>query len=248
MGLRRVVVFGVAGAMLAGSAACAPVREPEGADPAAADARAALVAAIDRVAGDTVTVTQDAGTVQTVTRIDPRTLNAAVTVRSAMTTGSGIGSEEIRAEVRALGDDSYLQLIGVDGIDGTRWIRIDRAKLDDTVFGDHADSRFEMLGDQIASVRGTAPHFNGTVWFRDHVDGFVNHFEGSPTTTIPFAATTDTDGRLTVLVVDPSPLGGGQARIRQTFSGFGDPVTVVAPPAALTVEGTDEMLAALGIG
>ena len=246
MGPGRAAALGVAGAALLVTAACAPVREPEPAAPGAADARIALTAAVDRITDDTGTITQETATVHSVTRIDPRTKNADLTVRANVPSGSG--TEEIRAEIRALGDVGYLQLIGLDGIDARRWIKVERDKLAGTVFSVDAEEQFEALGGQFATVRGGPRTYDGTVWIREHVDGFMTHLGGAPATTVPFAATTDPDGRLTSLVVDPSSLGMGQSRIRQTFSGFGDPVTVVAPPPALTVVGTDEMLAALGIG
>ncbi len=244
MGLRRVAVAPIA-ALLVIAAGCAPERAFEPSAPAVADARTTLVAATNRLSGDTVTVTQEVGTLHSVTRLDPRLGNADLTIRATVQTDAG--TKRVAAEIRALGETAYLQLSGLDGIDSKRWLEIDRDRLAGTVFDIESEKQFELLARQFATVRGAPPLYTGTMWIREHVDGFAVNLGGEPTTTVPFTATIDEDGRLTSVTVDPTSLGLGQSRVHQVFSGFGDPVAIDAPPAGQTLKPTDEMLAALGI-
>jgi hypothetical protein len=261
MRLRRLTTggLGVFAALCLGVTACAgqsgdaggatattPAPGTATSAPAEGDALAELTAAAQKLNDDTVTVTLESTGISSTGNLDPQADKATTTMKF---TGQGTSST---MEIRAVGEDVYLKATGMPNVDPSKWLHLDVAQLSGTSFdilpeGDAAGaSRFV---ENMADVQRTGDGYRGTLDLTK-VSGRAGvsvDVLGGKGNAVPFTATVDEQDRLTGLTIDLSSIDAKLGTIKTTYSGFGEPVTVEAPPAAQTVEAPDSLLRILGV-
>jgi hypothetical protein len=205
-------------------------------------ATAELTAAAQRLNDDTVKVTLESSTLRSTGNLDPKADKATMSVR--------IGTNS-SVDLRSIGEDAWLQATGVPGVEPGKWLHIDGARLAGTSFdalpdGDAAGAgKFvERMADVTKSGDGT---YQGTIDLTKVAGSGVSvDVLGAKGNSVPFTATVDDQGRLTKLTLDLSTIDPNLGTMTTTYSDFGAPVTVAAPPAAQVVEAPESLLQALG--
>jgi hypothetical protein len=258
---RRLAIAGVALVAALGLAGCGPAQDKAKAGtgaPAAAtaaatgtgqtDAKAELAAAAQKLAEDSMKIDMDmAGTMSMTGVADPK----AGTAKMSMDMGSLADNAKI--EVRKVGNDIYLKFGGslaklVGSASAKPWMRLDVAKLSegssfnimpkDDPAGTKAMlaamTKVERVGDN--GFKGTLDLTKTPKYHKESLKAL-----STKATDVPFTATTDGQGRLTELTLDLSAMGAGVGKIKTTYSDFGTPVSVEAPPAAQVGELPSEL-------
>ncbi len=237
---RRLAVAGIALFAALGLTACQTDKDgtatPTTAPPAVAHDPAAakeLVAAAKKLGQDTVKVDmQMGGGVTMAGAMDPKAGKAEMTMK--MTTGE---PSDIR--IVKIDDDLYLKFSGGLGqLAGSNWMKLDAADL-------KAGSNFAIMpkGDPTGAnalakaatqVARTADGYSGLLDIskaptlnKDSLKAL-----GAKSSTVPFTAKVDPSGRLVEMTVDMSQLSPSAGAMTTRYSGFGDTVTVKAPPSS----------------
>jgi hypothetical protein len=228
------------GAPAAGSAAAA--------DAGQADAKAELAAAAQKLGEESMKIDMDmAGTLSMTGVADPK----SGTAKMSMEVGSL--ADDAKIDVRKVGNDLYLKFGGslakLLGSDTTKpWKRVDVAKLaegssfnimpKDDPAGTKAMlaamTKVERVGDH--GFKGTLDLTKTPKYNKETLKAL-----GTKATDVPFTATTDDQGRLTELTLDLTAMGAGAGKIKTTYTDFGTPVSVEAPPASQVGELPSEL-------
>jgi len=206
-------------------------------------ATAELTAAAQKLNDDTVKVTLASKTVRSTANLDPKADKASMTVML------GGGST---VDLRAIGQDAWLQATGVPGIEAGKWLHVDGASLAGTTFdplpdGDAAGAgKFvERMADVTTSGDGT---YRGTIDLTKVAGSGVSvDLTGGKGDAVPFTATVDDQGRLSSLTIDLTAIDPNLGSIETTYSDFGATVAVSPPPAADVVEAPASLLDSLGV-
>jgi hypothetical protein len=231
-------------------AGCAGPSESPNADPAtpssaAADPVAVIQQAMERSLSDTVTI--DAEVKAGGTTI---TLNGQADPVAKALQVSGKAPEPI--EARVIGDAAYIKM---DATAGRKpWTKVDLTKLKPTsslrqsfdlksqtgIIGgivtaeDQGDGTYRGTADLAKAAAAAGPDAG----MRDSLES-ASKLAADPSA-IPFEATV-VDGRVTALSYTIATTSLGDLVTAVRMSGFGEPVTVTAPPAGQTEEATPEM-------
>ncbi|BCJ66587.1 hypothetical protein [Polymorphospora rubra] len=251
LGLVTVLTLGVAGCAApadqngtgatpapSGSATSAPA-----ADPAAAEA---LTTAAQRLNDDSLRVTVEATGLNSRGQLDPQGDRGTMTM--ALDTGQG---QAVQIEVVAVDKTVYLKVPGLPEV-GDKWVRVDVARIAGTDLdilpeGDPAGA--DRMIKSMAEVRRDGPNnFAGTLDLSQAPAGSfgIQQALGANASALPFTATVDGSGRLTNLDVDLTPVEPTLGTLKMTYSDFGAPVEVTAPPADQTVDAPDSLMQFLG--
>jgi len=251
MGNRRLAIAGLALVVALGLAGCGPDDDKarSGAGATAADKTteavadnldpaAELSAAAKRLGEQSVRIKTDmAGALSINGVADPKAGVARMSMdMSAL-------SQDTKIEVRKVGEDVYLKfsgsmakMIGGAG-SGKPWMHVDASKIAE-------GSSFKLPKDDPAGSKAMIDAMTKVERVGEHnFKGLLDPAKmqrnqaslkalGTKTAAVPFTATTDDQGRLTELTLDMSALGAGAGKMKTTYSDFGTPVTVEAPPAA----------------
>ncbi|MEV0727431.1 hypothetical protein [Polymorphospora sp. NPDC050346] len=251
LGLVTVLTLGVAGCAApadqngtgaspapTGSATSAP-----SADPAAVEA---LSTAAKRLNDDSLRVTMEATGLSSRGQLDPQGDRGTMTM--ALDTGQG---QAVQIEVVAVDKTVYLKVPGLPDV-GDKWVRVDVARLAGTDFdilpeGDPAGAD-RMIKSVVEARRDGPTNFSGTLDLSQTPAGSfgIQQALGDNAKALPFTATTDAQGRLTGLDIDLTSVEPTLGTLKMTYSDFGSPVNVTAPPAGQTVEAPDSLMQFLG--
>jgi hypothetical protein len=254
---RRLAIAGAALVAAIGLSGCGPEQDNasgSGAGPAAAeqaakpaDPAAELAAAATRLSEDSLKVkmTMAAG------------LNAQGAVDKSgekmdMTMVMGEGDEGMTISMRKLGSDLYMKFDGalgsMLGADGDKWMHIDAAQVPEgSPFSMESNDpkNAARLIESSAQVQKTGDRsFKGVLDMTKSptVNDESLKALGAKATAVPFTAKADDQGRLIELVVDVEAIAPTAGAMTTTYSDFGSPVSVEAPPASEVVEMPKEML------
>jgi hypothetical protein len=242
-GLALVTTLGLGACQTGGGAGAGPAAS--GATAAAHDPAAAkeLVAAAEKLAQDTVKVDMTMGGGVTMAGVmDPKGGRARMTMRMA----DGGGNSEIRTV--KVGDDMYMRFSsGLADVVGGKWVHIDVAALkagsnfaimpqDDPTGARSLAGAVTEVSRQNGGYAGVLDVTKAPSLNKDSLNAL-----GATATTVPFTATVDGDGRLTSMKVDMTGLAPTAGTMTTTYSGFGTPVKVTAPPAAEVTEPPKEL-------
>jgi hypothetical protein len=201
------------------------------------EAAGELIAAAQKLNDDTVKVTEDAGGTRMVSTLDPKAGKATIVWTMPMDRG-----RSTTVEARILGQDVYWREDPT--VDSGKWVHFDRAAL--------AGTPFEALtaGDPVGAGRYVGAvidvksdghdRYSGTLDFAKVRDagGSVDEPD-SEDFPVPFTATIDNQRRLINLSLQLSSIDSDLS-IEITYTDFGAPLTVEAPPA-IQVEEAKEM-------
>ncbi|AGZ45832.1 hypothetical protein [Actinoplanes friuliensis] len=240
---RRLAIAGLALMTALGLAGCGPAdkvqpRAGASADVPEAAPKAELAAAAKRLGEQSMRVDMDmAGAISMSGVADP----AAGTAKMAM--DLGLLGQDTKIEFRKLGDDVYLKFGGqMSSLLGTEsskpWMHVDATELAKgsslTIMSKDDPGNTKALIEAMTKVEKVGAHdFKGTLDLSKSPQYNKESLKalGGKMTDVPFTATTDDQDRLTGLTLDMSSLGQGTGKIKTTYTDFGTPVSVEAPPA-----------------
>ncbi|MEU4471886.1 hypothetical protein [Micromonospora sp. NPDC023888] len=168
---------------------------------------------------------------------------------------SGKAPEPI--EVRLIGDAAYIKSESMEG--EKPWMKIDLSKLKpSSTLRQSFDfkSQTGLIGGVVSAQEVGGGRYTGVADLNKAAEaasaeaGMREGIESSAKlakdpTAIPFEATLDADGRMTVLSYTIATKSLGDLVTEMRMSDFGQPVTVQAPPAGDTEAASDEMYAFL---
>jgi hypothetical protein len=241
---RRLAIAGFALVTAIGLAGCGPSQHktatsaPAGA-PAAevakqADPAAELAAAAAKLGEQSMKVRMEmAGGVSVSGVADPK----AQTADMSMSTGTGSGGTDIK--MLRVGNDMWMKFSGSLGTlaGNGKWMHLDIKEMVNGAYGDPAATA-KMIN-ATANVQRTGDHaFKGTLDLTkaQTVSKAAVKAMGDKANAVPFTARTDETGRLVELTVDMGGIAPGAGTMKSTYSDFGTPVSVKAPPAAQVEE------------
>lgn len=157
------------------------------------------------------------------------------------------GGTTIKTEIISLNNEVWVKMAGVPGLPD-KWMHVPADKVKAGSALDISKDSSTKLGEAVASVeRDGTDGFKGTLDMTKAgtVEQEVIEQMGDKAKAVPFTAKVDAQGRLTSLIIDMSATVPGMGKLTTTYSGFGDPVTVTAPPASDVVEMPAQMLEAM---
>ncbi|WP_018353342.1 hypothetical protein [Longispora albida] len=169
------------------------------------------------------------------------TANKKVSLTSVI---SGEG-QKVTTKLLMVGPDLWMRIEGIPGA-GEKWMHVNLDKLpatSETRKKLTAPANATQLAEALATVEQMgATSFYGTVDLTkmDGASG-LDKAKLKDVTKTAFTATADKEGRLTKLSISLGTLG----EIASTYTDFGKPVTVTAPPAAEVVEAPEQVLTTL---
>ncbi|WP_433313637.1 hypothetical protein [Micromonospora chersina] len=192
-----------------------------------------------------------------------------VKVTSSLLTASGVADPPARTmdvtmslgelgEVHSLvvGDDAYLKLSGMLGkqLGGSKkWLHMDAGKLSGGQLGfmpaDDPGGVKKLLS-AVVDVRRTGDRaYAGTLdYTRTGADPKSLAAAGDKAKAVPFTATVDERGRLTVFEMDMAPINPMLGTMTASYTDFGAPVRLSKPAAADTEEAPAELARAFTRG
>jgi hypothetical protein len=249
---RRLAIAGLALVAALGLAGCGPDddKAKSGAGATAAgnateaaadnlDPAAELGAAAKKLGEQSMRIKMDmAGAISMTGVADPK---AGV---AQMAMDMGALSKDTTIEVRKVDQDVYMKFSGQMGkmiggsTGGKPWMHVDAAKIAD-------GSSFKLPKDDPAGSKAMIAAMTKVERVGEH--GFKGLLDptktpqynkeslkalGTKATAMPFTAKTDDQGRLVEITLDMSGISPGAGEMKTTYSDFGTPVTVEAPPAA----------------
>jgi hypothetical protein len=155
-------------------------------------------------------------------------------------------------DLRKIGTDVYMKFDGalgaVLGDKADKWMHIDAAKVPEgSPFSMEANdprNAAEMLAAS-AQVQKTGDRtFQGVLDMTKSPTADEESLRalGDKAKAVPFTAKADQQGRLVELVIDLAAIAPSSGKMTTTYSDFGTPVSVQAPPAAEVIEMPKEML------
>jgi hypothetical protein len=259
MRIRRLTIAVAALTAAIGLSGCGPEQNTAagGAGPAAAESAATPADPAAELAAAAAKLTEDSLKVKTSMAAG---LNAEGVADKAgeqmdmtMTIGDGSGDEAaMTVDLRKIGTDVYMKFDGALGAflgdRADKWMHIDAAKVPaDSPFSMEANdprNAAEMLGAS-ARVQKTGDRtFSGVLDMTKSPTADEESLKalGDKATAVPFTATADEQGRLVELVIDVAAIAPGSGKMTTTYSDFGTPVSVTAPPASEVIEMPKEMM------
>jgi hypothetical protein len=243
MMFRRLTIAGVAllaavglsgcgtSADRAGSRAATPAGPP--ATTAQADAAAELADAAAELAGESmhVGITMAGGVTMTGVA-DAR----ARTADMSMTLGAGLADQlriiRVGSDMWARGDGSIGALVG--GSD--KWVHLDISQMANLIGSGEPATAAKMLR-SATDVRSAGDHrFTGTIDLTKAETSGAAPSMSEKAKAVPVTARTDDRGRLIEMRIDMSGVASGAGVVTSTYSDFGTPVSVKAPPKSKVVE------------
>jgi hypothetical protein len=224
----------------ASDASASPPSDASASPPSAATAE--LTAAAQKLNDDSVTVRLESATVRSTANLDPQADKANLSVQL------GAGSS---VDLRSIGPDAWLHATGVPGVEPSKWMHIDGARLAGTTFDALPDGDAAGAGkfvERMADVTETSDgNYRGTIDLTKVAGSGVSvDLLGGKGNSVPFTAAVDDQGRLSELTIDLSGIDANLGTMRTTYTDFGAAVMVSAPPAADVVEAPESLLQALG--
>ncbi|GIF74577.1 hypothetical protein [Asanoa siamensis] len=237
-GLGLAVVLAMTGC---GDAAAPVVGAPATTSAAApADPRAELAAAVRKLDGTTMKISQKSpGTTST------GALDAGRRLGDMRMQVSAAG-RSVEMEVRAVGSDAYVRAEGLPGSEGRKWLKLDGSRLAGTpldVFPADDPSGANRLVNALSDISKDGPgRFSGTIDLTKTSPNKTVAAMGDKVRALPFTATVDDEGRLSSTEIDMTSVDASLGKTTTTYSDFGTAVNVKAPPAAETVPASDELI------
>lgn len=239
---RRLAIAGLALVTAVGLAGCGPSQDkaapsaPAGAPAEVAkqaDPAAELAAAAAKLSEQSMKVKMETvGGLRVSGVADPK----ARTADMSMSTGTGSGGD---VKMLRVGNDMWMKFSGSLGAlagDG-KWMHVDIRDMANGAYGDPAAA--EKMIKATANVQRSGDHaFKGTLDLTkaQTVSKQAVKAMGEKATAVPFTAKTDGTGRLVEMTVDMEGIAPGAGTMKTTYSDFGTPVSVKAPPAAQVEE------------
>nr|BFE61017.1 hypothetical protein GCM10020063_055430 [Dactylosporangium thailandense] len=178
-------------------------------------------------------------------RVDPAAGKAVLSMGGNVDLGAGVGVTRLSLGYTVLAPELYIKADFGDtlnehyGMDPTTWMHVDRAKLTGNALPLSEDGKLdvgitELLSGTADVQRTDKTHYTGTIDV-SAVRGSLAPTQdsvqkaGAKAKAIPFKATLDEEGRLTVFTIDGASIDEDLA-MELTFTGYGsiDPVTVPA--------------------
>ncbi len=201
-------------------------------------ASAVLAAASTKLNGDTFKVTMkavepdNAGTVTMTGVTDPAKRLSELTMTIAN------DGQSMKVEMRMLGTKAYLKMSGIPGMGNSgMWYSLNVGqKLQGLDLSSMDVSKMAGTLEQAQGVQRVDAHtYKGTLDLAKQGDKLGVSKEDLArlsVSTLPFTATVDDQGRLVHMLYDLPAAGANKAqKVDLTFSDFGVPVNVTAPPA-----------------
>ena len=215
------------------------------ADPTA-DPKAELAAAATRLSEQSMRVTVDlTGGARMSGVADPKTGKMKMSMTFGTGSGSGSGSGTGSVDIRKIGRSLWMKFAGsaaaLDGLGAGKgsWIHLDTSALGKAgafgMAGNEPTAEAATMMKAATNVRRTGDHrFAGVLDLTTSpaLTGKVGAGPGATLRAVPFTATADAKGRLTEMRIDLSGVSPGSGVFTTTYSDFGTPVSVSAPPAA----------------
>jgi hypothetical protein len=167
-----------------------------------------------------------------------------------MTMVLGQGSSANKITVRKLGDDMWMKFGGsmgsTLGAAAGKWMHVDAAQLPagSSLSGGNPKDAAKMIQASTDVTKSGEHSFKGTLDMTKSpaVDKKTVASLGAKAKAVPFTAETDAEGRLVELSLDMAALATGAGKMVTTYSDFGTPIAVKAPPAAQVTEMPKQLL------
>jgi hypothetical protein len=218
---RRLAIAGLVLTTAIGLTGCARTSDgtPSGATTRSADPTAELADAAVKLTQQSMKVTMElTGGLRMTGVADPKADKAQMEM--TIGTGAGAGTDGT-AQIRKIGKDMWMRFSGSMGaLDG--------------ISGSDPAAAAKMIK-AASNVKRTGDHrYSGVLDLTkaQTVDSKVVGSLGEKAKAVPFTAATDEQGRLIEMTVDLSGVGPAAGVLKTTYSDFGTPVSVTAPPAS----------------
>ena len=243
---RRLAIAGLVLTTAIGLTGCARTSEPTPAGATTpnaaqpADPTAELSAGALKLTQQSMKVTMDlTGGVRMTGVADPK----ADTAQMEMTLGTGTDSStDGTARIRKIGKDMWLKFSGamgaLDGLGKGKWMHLDLSTLGEGgafgMSGSDPAAAAKMIK-ATSNVQRTGDHrYSGVLDLTkaQTVDSKLVGSLGEKAKAVPFTAATAEQGRLIEMTVDLRGVGPAAGLLKTTYSDFGTPVSVTAPPAS----------------
>jgi hypothetical protein len=253
MRVRRLAIAGAALATVIGLSACGT---PGGGDaPAAggaasaaattapADAAAELAAAATALQDESMRVSMRMATginSEGVVNADGSAMDMSMTMTGAAAGGENAG----KIEMRKIADDLYMRFDA-----GKKWMHAAASDFPTgSTFASNPKDTSKMITVTTGVEKTGDRAFKGVLDMTKAPGADAKSFAalGAKATTVPFTAATDAEGRLTELVIDLEALAPGAGKMTATYTDFGLPVEVTAPPAGQVEQMPKDMLKMMG--
>ena len=251
MRVRRLAIAGAALAAVTGLGACGT---PGGGDaPAAggttaaattapADPAAELAAAANALEDESMRVSMRMATgmnSEGVVNADGTAMDMSMTMTGAAAGGAG----DSKVDMRKVGEDLYMRF------DGKKWMHAAASEFPaGSTFASNPKDTSKMITVTTGVQRTGDRAFKGVLDMTKAPGADAKNFAalGAKATAVPFTAATDAEGRLTELVIDLEALAPGAGKMTATYTDFGLPVDVAAPPAGQVEPMPKDMQTMLG--
>lgn len=245
--LALATLLGLAGCNDAGTRTASETPSGAGATTAAAkaetsaDAKAALAAAAGKLADTSMKVGLEMAGTMSMSMKGVAEPKAGLADMSMSVAGTDM-------QFRQVGEVVYLKIAGGGTkIAEGKWMRMDVANLKGgsmSMLGGKDPAGAQALVNATTKVENDGPNgFKGVIDLSKSPTYNEEQLKalGSKATEVPFKATTDAEGRLVKLELDMNQMASGAGTMTATYSDFGAPVDVKAPPAAEVVEAPAEI-------
>ncbi|HEX6968463.1 MAG TPA: hypothetical protein VF174_06605 [Micromonosporaceae bacterium] len=169
--------------------------------------------------------------------------------KSSLTLDFSDEEGEFKIDAIVIGDDAYVKLAGMPMMPD-KWMHLTgssansesilgRLKSDDpTRFGDLSAGLITVERDGDRGFKGTID----LTKTKETVDEETVKALGDKASAVPFTAKVDDQGRLVEMVIDMSAIDPKLGKMTTTYSDFGAPVDIKAPPASEIMEAPEGML------
>jgi hypothetical protein len=239
---RRLAIAGLVLTTAIGLTGCARTSDgtPSGATTRSADPTAELADAAVKLTQQSMKVTMElTGGLRMTGVADPKADKAQMEM--TIGTGAGAGTDGT-AQIRKIGKDMWMRFSGsmgaLDGLGKGKWMHLDISTLGDGsafgISGSDPAAAAKMIK-AASNVKRTGDHrYSGVLDLTkaQTVDSKVVGSLGEKAKAVPFTATTDDQGRIIEMTVDLTGIGPATGVLKTTYSDFGTPVSVTAPPAS----------------
>jgi hypothetical protein len=170
-----------------------------------------------------------------------------------MTLGAS-GSDDTTMTMRKVGNDVYLKMDGALGsalgAKTDKWMHVDASTIPEgspfSISGSGPTDASKMIAATTNVEKTGEGAYKGVLDMTKTPNANDKALEtlGAKAKTVPFTAKTDAEGRLTELAIDMDSMMSGAGKMTTTYSDFGTPVSVKAPPAKDVQEMPKSMLGA----
>jgi predicted small lipoprotein YifL len=161
-----------------------------------------------------------------------------------------LSGTQFKVAIRSLGNDVWVKMIGIQGL-SDKWMHVaaDKVKKGSTLDPEKFSS--SRLSEALVDVqRDGANGFKGTIDLTKSSTISEEALKqlGDKAKAVPFTATVDDQGRISQLTLDMNSLMQGMGMVKTTYSGYGEPVNVTAPPASEVVEMPAQLIDSMNKG